>query len=810
MASNWIMPSDADEGAGMPAMPQMPNIFGFSGPSTTGGQMAVQQQNKNITQSQTAQLAKKYNVTPLTPPPSTGTQPGFDPLKMAGDVFNASTRDIGNVAGALNPFSGADMGQRAQMLGNTNLGQGVGNILQGGGQIAGAFNPFSGQDLGQRAQQIAQGAGRTAGGGIDMLTSANPLANTMRGVFGTQADIQAGQASQSPTLGRFLGGITSAGQRGLGDFASGLGTMAGAGVEAAALAPQVFGPEGGSQETTQKVQDISKRFFSGGGLKAIQGLGMLGGAPVVGALDAFTTDEQKQAMAGGIQGISNAVDDAFRSAGIDPNSAEVSNIKQGILAGLDVAGLKGASMGAKGAKGLLGQADDLAKQAAGRFDDVLPSGVKLPDMGKFTPARAKNPTTLAQSALTGKVRPVVEKLVGMADDNTKRFVRVNTELVRNAPREVKNVMKQLQEAAKKVSNGQAVPSPKEIVGSRATSAAEALLAQRQNAGGKIGDLIKGNKTPINVKTFSDDLLGQLKTDRVKLSPDGIDFSMSKYADDAAAKSVVERVFRFVADKQDAKGVATFIPEDIQVLRDQIRALKPAPGITSSAGNLINKIDKQLKSLLTENVPGYAPLATKYARSTKSLEEFAKLLGKQVDDITAADVRAGEIATRLLGNAADRPMRVFKNLLNDATEYGAKTGSYADFEKLVKYADFLEDIYPGIVAPRGFEGGIAQGVQRGLAGGKAGVIDKMLEGTLKYAFGDNEKAVRQYFEALVDQAAGKQTGKVTKTGATVTGQKEVVKQAATGATKGKLSALTKKGAKTGVNVAGASQGTNPQQ
>lgn len=757
-------------------------------------------------------LQKKYKVTQLTPPApqKTGTQPGFDPLKMAGDVFNASTRDIGNVAGALNPFSGADMGQRAQVLGNTNLGQGVGNILQGGGQIASAFNPFSGQDLGQRAQQIAQGAGRTAGGGIDMLTSTNPLANTMRGVFGTQADIQAGQASQSPTLGRFLGGITSAGQRGLGDFASGLGTMAGAGVEAAALAPQVFGPEGGSQETTQKMQDISKRFFSGGGLKAIQGLGMVGGAPVVGALDAFTTDEQKQAMAGGIQGISNAVDDAFRSAGIDPNSAEVSNIKQGILAGLDVAGLKGASMGAKGAKGLLGQADDLAKQAAGRFDDVLPSGVKLPDMGKFTPARAKNPTTLAQSALTGKVRPVVEKLVGMADDNTKRFVRVNTELVRNAPREVKNVMKQLQEAAKKVSNGQAVPSPKEIVGSRATSAAEALLAQRQNAGGKIGDLIKGNKTPINMKQMTDDIFASLKSDRVKIGRGGLDFSMSRYADDAAAKGVVERVFRFIADKQNKKGVATFIPEDIQVLRDQIRALKPAPGITSSAGNLINKIDKQLKGLLTENVPGYAPLAKKYAETTKSLDGFAKLLGKQVDDITAADVRAGEIANRLLGAASDRPMRVFQNLLDDAAKYGAKTGTYKDFEKLVKYADFLEDIYPGIVAPRGFEGGIAQGVQRGLAGGKAGVIDKTLEGTLKYAFGDNEKAVRQYFEALVDQAAGKQTGKVTKTGATVTGQKEVVKQAATGATKGKLSALTKKGAKTGVNVAGSSQGTNPQQ
>ena len=52
-----------------------------------------------------------------------------------------------------------------------------------------------------------------------------------------------------------------------------------------------------------------------------------------------------------------------------------------------------------------------------------------------------------------------------------------------------------------------------------------------------------------------------------------------------------------------------------------------------------------------------------------------------------------------------------------------------------------------------------------------MIDKALEGTLKYAFGDNEKAVRQYFEALVDQAAGKQTGKVTKTGATVTEQEK---------------------------------------
>lgn len=803
MASNWIMPSDADEGAGMPSMPKMPNLFGFSGPSTTGGQMAVEQQNQNIKQSQTAQLAKKYNVTPLTPPPTT-PQAQSEQNKMEG---------WGAIGEAVNPFSSAgfDIGKRFQ-----SLDQGINKL----------------------GDNVFQGIANTP------LTSGTPNA----------------------TLGKFLPStynfaVKSAGDvwnsggnvlKGIGDFADAGGKRA----ESDRLLALSRDPKL-SQEQRAKLQLQAQDLLVSSGEKNDAGLrntlqkGLLGmvsgaagviGSPVVGAMDVATDQGQKEWMAGVAGGVNDIADQALDKIGLRKGSAEADITKASLLAALDVLGLKGVGKGVKGIKNmanstLLNKADDVFTRGKSTFtnaaedfatkynvksgisliaDKAARSGVKIPDInvGKFTPARAKDPIKLAQSALTGKVKPVVNTLVGMGDDNTKRFVRVNTELVRNAPREIKGVMKELQDAAKKMANGQAVPSPKEIVGSRATAAAEALLAQRQNAGGKIGDLIKGNKTPINVKSFSDDLLSRLKTDRVQLAPDGIDFSMSKYADDVAAKSVVERVFRFVADKQDAKGVTTFIPEDIQILRDQIRALKPAPGITSSAGNLINTIDKQLKGLLTDNVAGYAPIAKKYAETTKSLDGFAKLLGKQADDITTADVRAGEIANRLLGAASDRPMRVFQSLLDDAAKYGAKTGTYKDFEKLVKYSDFLEDIYPGIVAPRGFEGGIAQGVKRGLTGGKAGVVDKVLEGTLKYTFGDNEKAVRQYFEALVDQAAGKQVSKVTKTGATVTGQKELIKQAATGATKGttkgKLSALTKKGAKTGVNVAGAAQGTNPQQ
>lgn len=640
--------------------------------------------------------------------------------------------------------------------------RGVGDMLQ-------SINPMNdmGFDIGKRLGSLGGGIAKTVGGAV------------MPGFA---------QTGGEEFLGKFGSGVGKAIGDGVGNLFGGIGNMAQGSAQALSLIPEVFGPNGGSAETTRKVQEASNKMFNTGGLRSIQGIGSALASPVIGAMGT-TPQAFQESLGGGLQQFSKLIDDGFRSVGADVNSAEVNNIKQGLLAALDIGSIGGLIKG--GAKvnkaitssPLMGKADDFAKN----FDNVLSNKAKglanmdvpkfQPDIGKFTPARFKDAKSLANSALTGKIKPVLNKLVGTADDQTKNYVRFNTELVRNAPKQVQNTMVTMQDLAKKLAAGQKVRKPVEILGSKAGDAVEVILKAKKGVGKDIGDLIQANsKKIINATDEVDNFLTRLKGDRVSILDDGIDFSASKYANDVNAKNVIKAVTDTL-NKKTVGGVTKLSPVDLQILREQIRPFKPEPGVVSSAESLINQADDMLKSLLDRNVIGYAPLAKQYSGTIGTLNDLSKLVGKQVDDLTAADLRFGEVSSRILGNASDRPTRVFSDLFNRANELGGKVDTFKDFEKLAKYNDFLQELYPSTVAPRGFEGGIKRGAQQGLnavKGGKAGILDTALTATVNKVFGDNDAVVRKYFEELV-----KQTQKNVDAAAGATKAKETVKKATQG-------------------------------
>ena len=64
---------------------------------------------------------------------------------------------------------------------------------------------------------------------------------------------------------------------------------------------------------------------------------------------------------------------------------------------------------------------------------------------------------------------------------------------------------------------------------------------------------------------------------------------------------------------------------------------------------------------------YTTLSTQYASIMKPLQEVVKTLGYKgdIDKLTTKELKAAEVALRVLGNAADRPQSMIDNVLEAA-------------------------------------------------------------------------------------------------------------------------------------------------
>ena len=107
--------------------------------------------------------------------------------------------------------------------------------------------------------------------------------------------------------------------------------------------------------------------------------------------------------------------------------------------------------------------------------------------------------------------------------------------------------------------------------------------------------------------------------------------------------------------------------------------------------------KRLRSLFTQEIDTaangkYFKAQNQIREAIGALKSFAKIMGYKGDikDITTKDLKAGEVFSRIFGNAADRPNDVLDGLYNMAKRYGYKGTEDARIQ--LKFADRLEDIY----------------------------------------------------------------------------------------------------------------------
>lgn len=151
---------------------------------------------------------------------------------------------------------------------------------------------------------------------------------------------------------------------------------------------------------------------------------------------------------------------------------------------------------------------------------------------------------------------------------------------------------------------------------------------------------------------------------------------------------------------------------------------------------------------------YRTLSTQYSEVMKPIQDVTKLLGYKgdLDKLTTKQIKAAEVALRVIGNASDRPQSVIDAMLKVANKYGYT--SDVDLKKVIIFADALEDVYPNITPKRGFTGSTARGINQsglGVAGDVAsgnvkGVLGQVLDSTATQK--EVQDALDEFLKSLV--------------------------------------------------------------
>lgn len=148
-------------------------------------------------------------------------------------------------------------------------------------------------------------------------------------------------------------------------------------------------------------------------------------------------------------------------------------------------------------------------------------------------------------------------------------------------------------------------------------------------------------------------------------------------------------------------------------------------------------------------PDYNALRTQYAQLSKPLTDFTKLVGYKgdLDKLTAKELKTGEVALRILGNAADRPQSVIDDVLETATANGYV--SNIDLNRLIYITDQLEDLYD-ITPSRGFSGSATRGINQSSAGTAMDAATMNIGGLFDRAMSSraSQKEIQESFEAYV--------------------------------------------------------------
>lgn len=697
------------------------------------------------------------------------------------------------------------------------------NKAEGWGKIGEALNPFSsaGLDVGKRFQNLDAGVNKLGDNVFQGVANTPVMPNMPKATLGNYVP------STYNTAVKSLGDVwNSAGNvfQGIGNFADAGGKR----MESDRLLG-LSKDKNLTQEQRANYQRQAQDLLTSSGAKNDEGLrntlekGLFKGvtsafgaatSPIAGAFDVLTDDGQKEWLGGAMGNVDSIADQALARVGLRPGSAEADTTKAGLMAALDLLGLKGAGAGVKGAKnaGLAGKLGDAINNGSSRFTNAaedfatkynVKTGAQaaadaFASFGKKTPPKAPTGFTAAGDPFFGYADDVVPPTgapTGMPKGPTIN-PEMNPKMGSVKPSNVRPVvplgMQDPMALAREALKGNTKDVVKKITGMFEKDTSDTFLGLERQI-----------KTLTDQNTYSE-VLNNIVQDSKSIRGGGegkkiaqhIGEVVQKEADNVldaqktAGKAVGKTIEKFgnptidltgqtkeflgrvkqagvkyandPAAKQVITQVSNFLKEGdhsakgIQSFRDSIRPLIPDATVKSYsyAERLVTDIDKMLKKSLN-NIPGYARAAEEYATTLDAYNRFMKFLGEEsakIGNEGIAGLSAGEKAVRLLGNASSTTESILGNLFKVSTKYGSKTANFDDLLRLLESKSFLQDLYD--VTPTASLDGIMKKTRGGginnMPQTKVQLVGKGVDALGSLAQGDKAEILRRVVEGITGQ------------------------------------------------------------
>ncbi len=299
--------------------------------------------------------------------------------------------------------------------------------------------------------------------------------------------------------------------------------------------------------------------------------------------------------------------------------------------------------------------------------------------------------------------------------------------------------------------------PKEVAGRVILQRAEHLIKSKNENGITLGKIIgDAPDTQLDVTNQFNEFAQEMSERGLRVSEDIIE--------DGKVIEKGGKVIQIVGSRIPSGDVKAY-----QLLHDLLKPNKS--GVTSRTAKELNDIRKRVfaefdlakaqqkpfsvdvdtvaaryRTRLIEPIEsvakGYRETSTKIAKSFKALNDFVSLTTYKgsLDDLVAKDLRVGEVAGRVLGNAADRPTSIINQLEDTAIELGFEPKN--NVYDVIQFGDILEAFF-GNFQTRNLQGQVARGVN--IPTGKADIAGKAIKAVL----GQGDEAQIKALEDLLD-------------------------------------------------------------
>lgn len=303
-------------------------------------------------------------------------------------------------------------------------------------------------------------------------------------------------------------------------------------------------------------------------------------------------------------------------------------------------------------------------------------------------------------------------------------------LVKTASPEDRGLFKQMFDIAKKRAGDlRVMEQAKEIPGQTYLKLVEYLINKRKEFGKAIGNVVQkiGDKIAQSEKLYGEFLI-ELKKWGLDVDSKGKVINLGKLPDEDLP--AIQKMVNFLR----TKGSKTF--RELDAERGKIfNTLNLAKSRQQAFSEMVDSIAESYRRILSNPLGSeYRDLSKKFAETIGVLKENVKLLGYKgsLEDLLLKDLRVGEVALRVLGNAADRPLSVIVDTLETAKKYGFKATN--DLFDQLRFVDELEDIF--------------------------GTTSRSLGGQIGRA---GTRALREGIGAFTDIAQGRPTGLIGRLG-----------------------------------------------